>query len=45
MLQEVLRATCRLHVRVLVSLKSTTGRTEYTEPERYFFSVISVASV
>jgi hypothetical protein len=25
----------------VISLKSTTERTEYTEPERLFFSVIS----
>ena len=28
-----------------VTLKSTTEHTEYTEPERQFFSVISVALV
>jgi hypothetical protein len=28
-----------------ISLKSTTEHAEYTEPERLFFSAISVASV
>jgi hypothetical protein len=34
-----------MHAEYGVSLKSNTDHTEYTEPERLLFSVISMASV